>query len=133
MCLRRAIAIGDIEWETGIVAAFHRMSRTPLLAPGAAPRVSDGFSVAHGDFHAALVRACDSAWLLRIREMLYAQSERYRRLSVPAAERERNLDEEHRNLMQAVLARDAPRAAGLMQLHLQTTADLLKIYADVNS
>ena len=132
MCLARAIAVGGIEWEAGIVAAFHRLSRTPLLTPGPPPRVSGEFSSVHSDFHAALVAVCDSAWLLRIREMLYAQSEHYRRLSVPAAEQERNLDQEHRGLMQAVLAHDAKLAAELIRNHLETTAGLLKVFADID-
>src|SRR5580704_6681604 len=29
LCLRRAIAQGDVDWEARLVAAFHRLSRTP--------------------------------------------------------------------------------------------------------
>lgn len=74
-------------------------------------RVSDGWAAAHGAFHLALVSACDSPWLLRLRALLYAQSERYRRLSVPAALRAHNLDAEHRGLTDAALAHDVLREA----------------------
>jgi DNA-binding GntR family transcriptional regulator len=73
MCLRRAVAVGEIEWETGLVAACHRLTNI------ASPLDSDEWAHAHAQYHLALVQACDSAWLLRLRAMLYAQSERYRR------------------------------------------------------
>ena len=44
-------------------------------------RVSPAWAAAHTTFHAALVAGCDSPWMLTLRAMLYAQSERYRHLS----------------------------------------------------
>ena len=124
-CLRRAIEHGGIEWETGIVAAFHRLSKTPERVEGDEKRLSEDWVVAHREFHAALVAGCNSAWLLRLHDILYAQSERYRRLSVPAARADRNIEAEHREIMQAVLNRDADKAVSLMQKHLMFTASLL--------
>lgn len=124
-CLERALAVGGVDWEADLVAAFHRLSRTPERAQGDEARVSDDWAAAHGAFHLALVSACDSPWLLRLRALLYAQSERYRRLSVPAAPHARNLDAEHRGLMDAALARDRVAVLRLMAEHLSTTATLV--------
>ena len=110
LCLDRAIAAGDVAWEAQLVAAFHRLSRTPEREPDDAQRMSEAWSTAHAAYHEALVGACDSPWLLRLRGLLYAQSERYRRLSVPLAEIERDLNREHQAIMTAALDRDAPRA-----------------------
>ena len=130
LCLRRAIAAGGVGWEAGVVGAFHGLSRTPERTPGDEKRLSDEWTAAHRAFHEALVAACDSPWLLRLRELLYAQSERYRRLSVPAARRDRNVEAEHRALMEAALARDPERATRLMAEHLSLTAALLKDIAE---
>ena len=124
-CLERAIAVGDVGWESHLVAALHRLSRTPEREPGDPQRMSEEWSAAHAAFHQALVGACDSPWLLRLREMLYNQSERYRRLSVPLAEVARDLNGEHRVLVDAALARDAGRARGLMAQHLELTTRML--------
>ena len=127
MCLFRALQAGDVGWEADLVAAFHRLSRTPEREPGDTERMSEAWSDAHGAFHDALVAACDSPWLLRLRATLYAQSERYRRLSVPLAEGQRDLGREHRELMDAALARDAPQTTELLSRHIQlTTCVLLK-------
>ena len=125
MCLERAIAVGDVGWEAQLVAAFHRLSRTPEREPGDLARMNEAWSAAHAAYHEALVGACDSPWLLRLRAMLYAQSERYRRLSVPLAHVARDLNREHQALMDAALARDAGRARALMAEHLELTTRAL--------
>ena len=125
ICLERTIAVGDVGWEAHLVAAFHRLSRTAEREPADPQRMSEEWSAAHAAFHKALVSACDSPWLLRLRGMLYAQSERYRRLSVPLAEVARDLNQEHQDLMEAALARDAACARALMTQHLELTARVL--------
>jgi DNA-binding GntR family transcriptional regulator len=120
MCLRRAIAVGEIEWETGLVAACHRLTN---IAPALD---SDEWAHAHAQYHLALVQACDSAWLLRLRALLYAQSERYRRLSLSEARLERDVNGEHRGLVEAALARDADNACKLLADHLSLTAALVR-------
>ncbi len=124
-CLQRAIAVGDVAWESHMVAALHRLSRTPERAAGDADRLSEEWVAAHADYHVALVAACDSPWLLKLREMLYDQSERYRRLSIPLAEAARDIGGEHRELTDAALDRDAERAGAMMARHLETTTRLI--------
>lgn len=125
LCLRRAIAAGDVAWEGRIVASYHQLSRTPYHAPDDPQRLSDEFSRVHANFHEELVSACDSRWLRRLRGMLFAQSERYRGLSVPLARFDRDRNREHRELMEAVLARDADTAVASMKAHVETTLRIL--------
>lgn len=120
LCLRRAIAKGDVRWEAQIVASFHEWSRT-----WEQENSSDAAAEAHSAFHRALVAACDSRWLLRLRDILFAQSERYRRLSVPLGGDKRDLLEEHRELMNVMLARDADRAVTLIHAHFTATERVL--------
>lgn len=125
LCLERAIAAGDVGWEAQLVAAFHRLSRTQERDPGDPQRMDEAWSAAHAAFHEALVGACDSPWLLRLRAILYAQSERYRRLSVPLAKITRDLNREHQDIMEAALARDAVLAGTLMTQHIELTTRVL--------
>ena len=125
LCLERAIAIGDVGWESQLVGVFHRLSRTPEREPEDPQRMNEAWSSVHAAFHKALVSACDSPWLLRIRETLYAQSERYRRLSVPLAQIERDLNREHQHIMEAALARNVEHARALMTQHLELTTRVL--------
>lgn len=120
-CLRRAMSAGAMEWEVGIVAALHEFVRTPLNAED---DLSDVWAESHAKFHRALVAACGNPWLLRIRDQLFAQSERYRRINIKMSGDERNLRREHEEIAQAVLARDVTQAVDLMTEHLQATATL---------
>src|ERR1700679_2864182 len=41
LCLKRAIACGDVQWEASLVAAAHRLARTPERAPDDPARSND--------------------------------------------------------------------------------------------
>lgn len=125
LCLRRAISCGDVDWETRLVAAAHRLERTPERAPDDPARSNEDWAEAHAAFHLALVKGCDSHWLLHLHSLLYAQSERYRRLSVPFAITGRNVNEEHRAIVAAALARDTAVAVQLLATHLEATSRIL--------
>lgn len=125
LCLERAIAVGDVDWEARIVAAFHYLSRTPERDANDPESMSDARSAAHAAFHDALAGGCDSPWLLRLRATLYVQSERYRRLSISFKGIARDLNREHQEIMEATLARNAKRARRLMTKHLELTAAML--------
>jgi GntR family transcriptional regulator, carbon starvation induced regulator len=125
LCLRSAVANGDVEWETSAVAAFHRLHRIPMVMMEAGVYLSPAWAAAHTTFHAALVAGCDSPWMLNLRGMLYAQSERYRYLSFALARQNRDVDSEHHSILDACLARNADLACTLIEQHLQRTADIL--------
>jgi DNA-binding GntR family transcriptional regulator len=124
-CLRAAIARGDVEWETSIVAAYHRLHRIPIHVGEATPRVNPAWSAAHMTFHEALASGCNSPWMLNIRAMLYAQSERYRQLSAALAREDRDINAEHKSILDACIARQADRACELLDQHLKQTMEIL--------
>ena len=88
-------------------------------------RADDEWAEAHAAFHAALVEGADSPWLLRLHGQLYAQSERYRRLSIPLGTTERNVGREHQEILDASLKRDADLAVSLLARHLGATSEIL--------
>jgi DNA-binding GntR family transcriptional regulator len=71
------------------------------------------------------VSACDSPWLLRLRDTLYVQSERYRQISVPLSRRARDLNAEHQAIADAALSRDAELAKARMTEHVRETTRIL--------
>jgi GntR family transcriptional regulator, carbon starvation induced regulator len=125
LCLRSAIAHGDVEWETAIVAAYHRLHRIPVHTAESGTRVNQAWAAAHMTFHAALTSGCDSPWMLTLRTMLYAQSERYRHLSVALARENRDVNAEHKRILDACIARQADRACELIDQHLTQTMEIL--------
>jgi DNA-binding GntR family transcriptional regulator len=124
LTLKRSIAKGDVEWESQLVAAWHRLSRTSMQLADDPKLYSDEWSLAHREFHRALVAACGSEKLLAIRSQLYEQAERYRRYS-GVIEKDRDVAAEHKRLFEATIARDPAAAAREMSAHLWLTADII--------
>jgi GntR family carbon starvation induced transcriptional regulator len=123
LCLRGSIADGDVDWEANILAAYHRLHRLPISL-GPRENLSPAWAAAHNAYHAALASACGSRWTLTLREMLYAQSERYRSLS-KIVDSSRDVDGEHKGLLDACLARDATTACARIAAHLSRTMEIL--------
>jgi GntR family transcriptional regulator, carbon starvation induced regulator len=124
LALRRSVALGDINWEAGILAAEHRLrSKAPAV-------LDEDFYVKwrrnHAIFHSTLVSACGSRRLLALHGQLYEQSERYRGLSAQL-ESDRDVHEEHRRIVEFALARDANALVSAMVDHFRiTTASIVE-------
>lgn len=122
--IAEAIRLGDDDWESRIVSAHHRLNIIESL-PWAQRMERHGEWVQrHREFHASLVSACQQRWLLRLRAMMFDQLDRYRFLTKMAAEGQgTGRADEHRQIMEATLARDTPRAVALIENHIRATTE----------
>jgi DNA-binding GntR family transcriptional regulator len=123
MALERSIAAGDEAWEAGIVAAYYQLNKLVKQMKAAPATYADEWERRNRAFHAALEGACNSPWLLHMCELLYDQSERYRRNFVAYPKIEPRIYEEHRLIMEAVLARDAKTAGRILAEHIRRGAE----------
>jgi DNA-binding GntR family transcriptional regulator len=125
--LRESIRNGGPEWEEQLLLSFHRMTRTPrhLAGTGEVAR-NPAWEAAHKVFHASLLSACGSTWLLAFCEQLFDAAERYRHLARIAGVVRAENEDEHRAIMQAALDRDQDRACQLLTRHFERTAALVK-------
>ncbi|OYW82825.1 MAG: hypothetical protein B7Z20_13400 [Sphingobium sp. 32-64-5] len=121
--MRSAIAHATIAWEQAIVSALHGLLRTPRH--DSSGNVTQDWADAHHHFHHALVATCDNPWLLRMREMLMLQSERYRWFSIATPEMRRDLSKEYTRVADAFLAHDVDLAIELMRDHYLQTAKIV--------
>jgi len=131
--LRLSIDRGDDAWEARVVAASYIMAKEDEALARVADGVPDSWERANGEFHAALVSACGSAWLLRVRTGLHDHCERYRRASVYQRRGSRDLGSEHAAIAKAALDRDGGRACDLTERHFALTAATLKEDAEANA
>lgn len=123
IALRRSIARGKDDWEGALLAAAHRLRRTPMKSEQDAS-LTEQWVARHAAFHAALVSACGSRRLLRLHAQLYEQSERYRGLSV-YVEGDRDVESEHEALVDAALERHADLLVDLAVTHFRRTTALI--------
>ncbi|MFE6287125.1 GntR family transcriptional regulator [Streptomyces sp. NPDC057877] len=122
--LRMSVERGDLDWETRVRAAHHRLVRTPAHAPEEGEHYSGAWAEAHRVFHRTLLEGCGNPVLLETFDRLWTASELARRWS---AHRDPDRDgvAEHRRLEEAALARDADGAAEALARHLTLTAAAL--------
>ncbi len=126
LALRRSIEQGGEDWQAAVEGAFASLLAVPYRSPSDPKNHNEAWLARHRIFHRALVSACGSPWLLRFRDTLYEQSERYRLLSIPPDPALRDVDAEHRQIVDAALGRDADAAVAALAAHFSRTEDLVK-------
>jgi DNA-binding GntR family transcriptional regulator len=128
LALRFSIEHGDLAWEASVVGAWHTLERTPMgdghVAAGARGTLGEWAS-AHSAFHVSLLAACPNRRILSTAAALRDAAELYRQWSWRTAGVERDVEAEHRALVDAVLQRDAVSAVAVLHEHLTTTTRLL--------
>ncbi len=128
LALRLAVQRGDLQWETGILAGHHRLERTPVTRDDGT--VSEHWSVQHRDFHQALLTGCGNRRLEAVANSLRDSAELYRRWYwVLTDDHQRDLAQEHQQLKELTLAREAGRAIEVLTEHIDRAPRLLIAYA----
>lgn len=117
-----AIERGDAAWEASVVATHHELALTPRPSIAEDPEGNERWASIHSRFHAACAAGCGSARLCEIRQQLFDEAEvvrQYSRLHGTA----RNVEREHAEFVDAIVARDAPRAQAILRAHVTRTAE----------
>lgn len=123
LALARSIARGDDAWEADVVASYHRLQKIEdtLQSTGVA-EAADEFEKRNRAFHTSLESASGSPWLNHFCELLYDQSERYRRSFVRYPEISESIKRQHKAILDASMARDANLACRLLEDHIEAGA-----------
>ncbi|RNW07554.1 GntR family transcriptional regulator [Serratia nematodiphila] len=131
LMLEEAIEKGDTEWESRVVAAHYALTRTPVPKGVLDTAALNLWEARHKAFHLALLSACSSPWMHKIYHQLMMHTERYRiaRLlnSPPEGLLQQDIEEQHRVIMTAALERNQAEATRLLSLHIEETADRVKM------
>jgi GntR family carbon starvation induced transcriptional regulator len=126
MALRASIERGDVAWESDVLAAHHRMVRSQHTFEGERLSLDAGWEDNHQAFHMTLLSACDSPWRLKFIETLFEHSIRYRKATMVLKRAgARDVQGEHKALMEATLARNADRACEVLRTHFNETTKLV--------
>ena len=130
LALRESMQNATQAWEESLLVAHHRLDRTPRSLKADTFEDNPDWEKVHRAFHATLIGLCGSRPLLGFCEQLADRLYRYRMMSIAKAYPARKVGAEHRDILQAVLAKDVDEAVRLLQQHYQRTADV--IYSDLD-
>jgi DNA-binding GntR family transcriptional regulator len=127
---QEAISNGDIAWESDVVATHHALDRVGDST--ITHEISEPWLIAHEAFHIAILQGCGNPYLVTAAVRLRSIYEVYRCWSRPEHVRtHRDIADEHRRMMESVIAREVEVATQLTETHIRRTSELLISSLDI--
>jgi len=122
---RLSVERADLDWESRLVAAYHKLSKAEELVLKDAGKHADMLESYNREFHIALISGCNSRWLLHFHRMMYDQSLRYRMLAFRVKDFPRDQSRrEHKQILDAALARDLETLGAVLGTHITKGAEM---------
>lgn len=115
--LRLSIANGDTDWEGNLVAAHHKLHLMEQKMLSGDETQKEDWKRYDWEFHQALISACGSKNLLSLHAVLFDKYLRYQMLVLTY--RGDEAVQEHRDMFEAALARNADTAAAALKRHVE--------------
>jgi len=120
--LRQSIESGDTGWEGEVVAAHHRLSRTPVHD---GDRLNPAWVDEHLGFHRTLLTGCPNPVLRDVAERLRTVAEVYRCAAAVVAGPLDDAGALHRALTDLAVGRRADDAVAMLQTHIEDSSEAL--------
>src|SRR5258708_10086691 len=122
---RLSVERADLEWESRLVAAYHKLSKAEELVVQDADKHADLLETYNREFHIALISGCNSRWLLHFHGLMYDQSLRYRMLAFRVKDFPRDQSRrEHKQILDAALTRDVETLVTVLGTHITKGAEM---------
>ena len=125
IALRESMHAATPAWEEALLLAHHRLSRCPRSLDPDRFENNPDWEGLHRTFHRVLIGQCGSRPLIAFCRQLADQLYRYRQISIRKVFTTRHVGDEHRAIFEAVLNKDADRAAALLTEHYRQTANAI--------
>ncbi|GAA5542660.1 MULTISPECIES: GntR family transcriptional regulator [Brucella/Ochrobactrum group] len=114
--LEQSFAFGGMDWEAQLVSAHYKLSRMEqIMASGDASRAEE-WKRYDWEFHQALISACGSRLLMETHATVFDKYLRYQMVAL--SYRGDVAEKEHKQLLDAALARNATEAKAILIKHI---------------
>ena len=114
--LKTSLENGDADWEGNLVAAHHKLQLMEKKMISGDTSEKKTWKRYDWEFHLAIIQACNSRNLLELHSTLYDKYLRYQMLVLTF--RGDEAAQEHHNIFQAALNKNASVAADLLEEHI---------------
>lgn len=116
--LRQSIALGDLDWEAGVVAAHYKLSVLEAALMNDSTDAVAQWVASDWGFHYATISACNMPVLARTHLSIFDRFSRYHMLALDF--RGKPVAEEHARLRELVIGREADAAIDLLSRHIRS-------------
>jgi DNA-binding GntR family transcriptional regulator len=116
-----SFAAGDLEWESRVVAAHHKLAVMERRMLAGAREGTELWKRYDREFHQVLIGACGSETVLDVYAGVFDQYLRYQMVAVVF--RGEIAAQEHRMLLDCALSRDADQACQVLDRHVNGCVD----------
>jgi len=133
--LEQSVLSGDDAWEGRVVGAFHELQKVEARLKAVIAERNGAATIDIGavwerkndQFHMSLISACPSPRLHKSFQELYSQTSRYRRVTLlNHGGLMKPVDEEHKDLFDAAMARDVAALRAAASRHMDGILDHLR-------
>lgn len=124
--LVESIKQGGADWEDNLFTSFRRLTRAQEQLEGDPANVFDEWELRNKEFHHALLAESRSKCLANFRDILFHNSERYRRLSGTKGPIPIDVHEEHKAIFEAAMARNVEQAVSALANHIRRSASVIR-------
>lgn len=115
--LELSFAVGDMDWEGRVVAAHHKLHQMELRMIAGDRSITKEWKRYDWEFHQALISACGSRTLMETHAAIFDKYLRYQMISLTF--RGQIAADEHRQMLDAALRRDAATAQDVLRRHVE--------------
>lgn len=119
--LKESFEHGDLDWESQVVAAHHKLSRMETLMEAGDHDQTETWKRYDREFHAALIAACGSRVLMQSHRRIFDHFLRYQVVAI--IYRGRAASDEHLQLLECALSRDHVIAAKILGQHIHACVE----------
>lgn len=114
--LEQSFLTGGVEWESGVVAAHHRLSRMEAAMAAGDRGATEDWKDADWRFHQSLIAGCPSRLMVEMHAAVFDKYLRYQMIAL--SYRGAVAAEEHAELLRCALARDVAGAQAVLNRHI---------------
>lgn len=133
LALTMAIERGGVEWEMKVLAAHHKLAKTPRRTPDNPDHPSQEWAKHHREFHEQLVAGCGVPVLISLCQQMGSATELYRIWAGPMPQTAaRDVAAEHAAILEAALDGNTELATERLLNHYHTTAEAILANATKN-
>ncbi|WP_374619722.1 GntR family transcriptional regulator [Devosia sp.] len=115
--LEQSFAAGDLNWEAHVVAAHYKLAQMEAKMLAGDKSVTEQWKRYDWEFHQALISACGSRVLMDTHAVIFDKYLRYQMISLTF--RGQIAADEHRQMLDAALKRDAVAAQAVLRRHVR--------------